>query len=218
MRRIRSRDDESIRGLPGLLARRRQRRRTPSRCHRSTGAGWTSTSASLHRGHNHRNNSQSRRSAARKRRCERARTPSWWRRASVSSRRSIRVAWAALAEEAALEPPRIGCRVPSGDPNVKVFAGRDIGEPHRLTCSPPCQARSLGSFPPCESRGPTLRPQSSEPVRRVSPGRNRESSRGRHALQTDSRVSNPGGRFHCRGPRPARAQFVWRNQFARLDI
>ena len=136
MRRIRSRDDESIRGLPGRLARRRQRRRTPSRCHRSTGAGWTSTSASLHRGHNHRNNSQSRRSAARKRRCERARTPSWWRRASVSSRRSIRVAWAALAEEAVLEPPRIGCRVPSGDPNVKVFAGRDIGEPQHIVSTP----------------------------------------------------------------------------------
>ena len=32
---------------------------------------------------------------------------------------------------AALKPPRITCRVPSGDPNVKVFAGRDIGESQR---------------------------------------------------------------------------------------
>jgi hypothetical protein len=38
--------------------------------------GWTSTRASLHRGHNRRKHSQSRRSDGRKRRSERARTPS----------------------------------------------------------------------------------------------------------------------------------------------
>jgi hypothetical protein len=42
--------------------------------------------------HNHRKHSQNRRSAGRKRLFERARTPSWWRRARVSSRRSRRVA------------------------------------------------------------------------------------------------------------------------------
>ena len=121
IRRIRSRHDESIRGLPGRLARRRQHRRTPSRYQRSTVAGWTSTSAFLHRGHNRRSNSQSSRSVARKRRCERARTLSWWRRASVSSRRSIRFAWAGLAVAAVLKPPRIACRVPSNDANVNGF-------------------------------------------------------------------------------------------------
>ena len=84
-------------------------------------AGRTRTSASLHRGHNHRNNSQSSRSVGRKRRCERARTPSWWRRARVSSRRSVRVAWAAQTAAPVLKPPRIGCRVPSGDANVNNF-------------------------------------------------------------------------------------------------
>ena len=47
MRRIRSRHDESIHGLPGRRERRRQHRHNPSRCQRSTVAGWTSTSASL---------------------------------------------------------------------------------------------------------------------------------------------------------------------------
>ena len=42
-------------------------------------------------GHNHRNNSQSTRSVGRKRRCARAHTARWWRRASVSSTRSRRV-------------------------------------------------------------------------------------------------------------------------------
>ena len=58
-RRIRPRRGESIHGLPGCRERRRQHRRNPSRCQRSTVAGWTSTSASLHRGHNHGKNSQS---------------------------------------------------------------------------------------------------------------------------------------------------------------
>ena len=96
-------------------------RRTPSRDQRSTVAGRTSTSASLHRGHNLRSNSQSRRSVGRKRRCERARTPSWCRRASVSSRRSIRVARDARAVAAVLKPPRIAGGVPSGDGNVNGF-------------------------------------------------------------------------------------------------
>jgi len=122
IRRIRSRHDESIHGLPGRLAPRRQHRRIPSRHQRSTVAGRTSTSASLHRGHNHRNNNQSSRSVWRKRRCERARTPSWWRRASVSSRRSVRVACAAGTVPPVLMEPRIGCRVPSGDASVNDFA------------------------------------------------------------------------------------------------
>jgi hypothetical protein len=41
--------------------RRRQHPRNPSRCQRATVAGWTSTSAFLHRGHNRRKHSQSRR-------------------------------------------------------------------------------------------------------------------------------------------------------------
>ena len=56
-----------MRGRPGRRERRRQHRRTPARRHRSTVAGWISTSASRHWGHNHRNNSQNRRSAGRKR-------------------------------------------------------------------------------------------------------------------------------------------------------
>ena len=121
MRRIRSRYGESIHGLPGRRERRRQHRCNPSRCQRSTVAGWTSTSASRHRGHNHRKNSQSRRSAGRKRRFERARTPSWWRRARVSSRRSLRVAGADRTAARVLKTSRIGCRVPTGDANVNDF-------------------------------------------------------------------------------------------------
>jgi hypothetical protein len=64
MRQIKSRDDESIRGRPGR-PRWRKHRRTPSRYQRSTVAGWTKTSASLHRGHTHRNNSHSKRSIER---------------------------------------------------------------------------------------------------------------------------------------------------------
>lgn len=81
-------------------------------------AGWTSTSASRHRGHNHRKNSHSRRSAGRKRRFERARTPSWWRRARVSSRRSLRVTRAERTAAPVLKRSRIARRVPSEDANV----------------------------------------------------------------------------------------------------
>ena len=121
IRRIRSRQGESMRGLPGRRERRRQHRRTPSRCQRSTVAGWTSTSASRHRGHNHRKNSQNRRSAGRKRLFERARTPSWWRRARVSSRRSRRVARADRTAAPVLMTARIARRVPTGDANVNDF-------------------------------------------------------------------------------------------------
>ena len=121
IRRIRSRQGESMRGLPGRRERRRQHRRTPSRCQRSTVAGWISTSASRHRGHNHRKNSQNRRSAGRKRLFERARTPSWWRRARVSSRRSRRVARADRTAAPVLMTARIACRVPTGDANVNDF-------------------------------------------------------------------------------------------------
>jgi hypothetical protein len=105
----------------GCRGRRRQHRRNPSRCQRSTVAGCTNTSASLHRGHNHRKNSQSRRSARRKRRVERARTPSWWRRARVSSRRSLRVRPADRTAAPIVKPPRIAGRVPSSDPNVNDY-------------------------------------------------------------------------------------------------
>ena len=121
MRRIRSRHVESIRGRPGRRERRRQHRRNPSRCQRSTVAGWINTSASRHRGQNHRKDSHSSRSVGRKRRFERVRTPSWWRRARVSSSRSVRVAWAARTAAPILKPPRIACRLPSGDANVNGF-------------------------------------------------------------------------------------------------
>ena len=129
MRRIRSRHGESMRGLPGRRERRRQHRCTPSRCQRSTVPGWISTSASRHRGHNHRKNSQNRRSAGRKRLSERARTPSWWRRARISSRRSRRVARGEWTAAPVLMTARIACRVPTGDANVNDFlVGRNIGE------------------------------------------------------------------------------------------
>jgi hypothetical protein len=117
-----------MRGLPGCCARRRQQRRTPSRCQRSTVAGWISTRASRHLGHNQRKNSQNRRSAGRKRLLERARTPSWWRRARISSTRSRRVARADWIPALALMTARIACRVPAGDADVNDFAGRNIGE------------------------------------------------------------------------------------------
>jgi hypothetical protein len=119
-------------GLPGRRERRRQHRRTPSRCHRSTVAGWISTSASRHRGHNHRKNSQNRRSAERKRLSERARTPSWWRRARVSSRRSRRVARADRTATPVLMTARIACRVPTGDANVNEFWPDAILARHRI--------------------------------------------------------------------------------------
>ena len=121
MRRIRSRQGESMRGLPGRRERRRHHRRTPSRCQRSTVAGWISTSASRHRGHNHRRNSQNRRSAGRKRLFERARTPSWWRSARISSRRSRCVARADRTAAPGLMTARIACRVPTGNANVNDF-------------------------------------------------------------------------------------------------
>jgi hypothetical protein len=92
IRRMRARRCASMHGRPG---RRRERRlqhpRTRSRCQRATVAGWTSTSASLHRGHHRRKHSQNSRSDGRKRRSARARTPSWWRSARHSRRRSLRV-------------------------------------------------------------------------------------------------------------------------------
>ena len=76
MRRMRACSSESMRGLPGRRReRRRQHPQNPARRQRSTVAGWTSTSASLHRGQNRCKQSQSKRSAGRKRRSERARTP-----------------------------------------------------------------------------------------------------------------------------------------------
>src|SRR5439155_14967686 len=57
-------------------------------------------------------------SDGRKRRFERARTPSWWRRARVSSRRSLRVARADRTAAPVRKTSRIARRVPSGDANV----------------------------------------------------------------------------------------------------
>jgi hypothetical protein len=61
--------------LPGGRRERLQHPRNPSRCQRATGEAGQSISAFLHRGHNRRKPSQSRRSHVRKRRSERASTP-----------------------------------------------------------------------------------------------------------------------------------------------
>jgi hypothetical protein len=91
MRRMRARTSATMRGLPGRRrGRRRQHPRNPSRCQRATVAGWTRTRASCQRGHQRRKHSQSKRPAERKRRSERPRTPSWWRSAKYSKRRSLR--------------------------------------------------------------------------------------------------------------------------------
>ena len=111
----------SMRGPPGRRERRRQHRRPRSRCQRSTVAGWINTSASRRRGHDHRKSSQNRRSAGRKRLLERARTPSWWRSARVSSRRSRRVAPADRTAAPVLMTARVACRVPTGEANVNDF-------------------------------------------------------------------------------------------------
>jgi hypothetical protein len=57
---------------------------------RATVAGWTSMRASFHCGHHRRKHTQRRRSDGRKRRFERARTPSWCRRARIWRSRSVR--------------------------------------------------------------------------------------------------------------------------------
>ena len=171
IRRIRSRQVGSIRGLPGRRGRPRQHRRTPSRCQRSTVAGWISVSASRHRGHNHRRNSQSRRSVGRKRLFERARTPSWWRRASVSSRRSRRVARADPRAAPVLMAARITCRVPTCDSKVNDFRPDAILARHRQSCRkrlivksadrvrsahPRVRARSRGRHRTCNRDGGRL--------------------------------------------------------------
>jgi hypothetical protein len=70
-------------------------------------------------------------SAGRKRLFERARTPSWWRRASVSSSRSRRVAWADRTAAPVLTRPRIASRVPAPTPTSMLYlAGRNISEGH----------------------------------------------------------------------------------------
>jgi hypothetical protein len=137
---IRHGQGESMRGLPGRRERRRQHRRTPSRCQRSTVAGWISTSASRHRGQNHRKNSQNRWSAGRKRLFERARTLSWWRRARVSSRRSVRVTRADRIAAPVLMAARIACTVRAGDSNVNDFWPDAILARRRYygVCVPPC--------------------------------------------------------------------------------
>ena len=118
-----------MRGLPGLRERRRQHRRSPSRCQRSTVAGWTSTNPSLHRVHDRRNNSHNRRSEARKRRFERARTPNWCRRARHSSRRSRRVDQDNRTAATARKTSGIARRVASHCGNVNLcLPGRDNGE------------------------------------------------------------------------------------------
>jgi hypothetical protein len=94
----------------------------PRDAKRSMVAGWTSASASRHRGHNHRKSSQSRRSDGRKRRFERARTLNWWRRARLSSRRSLPVDEADRTAAQVRETSRIARRVAIGDANVNDFA------------------------------------------------------------------------------------------------
>jgi hypothetical protein len=67
----------------------------------------------------------------RKRPCGRVRTPSWWRRARVSSRRSIRVAGVGRPAAPVLKPPRIACRVPTGDADVNGFCPDGILASHK---------------------------------------------------------------------------------------
>ena len=135
IRRIRSRLSPSMRGLPRRRGRRRQHRRTPSRCQRSTVAGCTRTSASRHRGHNHRKNSHNRRSAGRKRLFERARTPSWWRRARISSRRSRRIARADWTAAPVVMTARIVRRVLAGAADVNDFWPDTILARHTFTAT-----------------------------------------------------------------------------------
>jgi hypothetical protein len=125
-RRISDRSCGSMHGLPGRRERRRQHPRNPSRCQRATVAGRTSTSAFRHRGHHRRKHSQNRRSDARKRRSERARTPSWWRRARVSSSRSLRVDKAERSAATARKASRIACRMASRCTNVNEFCSDAI--------------------------------------------------------------------------------------------
>jgi alpha-beta hydrolase superfamily lysophospholipase len=155
IRRIRFRQDESMRGLPGRREQRRQHRRTPSRSQRSTVAGWISTSATRHLGQNHRKNSQNRRSVRRKRLFERARTPSWWRRARVSSRRSRRGTRADRTAAPVLMATRTARRVPAGDANVNDFWPASILARHTYRAPPkvgrnePCPCGSGKKFKKC---------------------------------------------------------------------
>jgi hypothetical protein len=102
-------------------------------------AGWTSAIASRHRGHNHRQSSQSRRSDGRKRRFERARTLNWWPKARLSSRRSLRVDEADWTAAPVRKTSRIARRVARGDGNVNIFARprfwRGTPYPHTLARS-----------------------------------------------------------------------------------
>ena len=127
MRRMRARMSASMRGLPGRRPeRRRQHPQTPSRRHRATVAGWTSTRASLHRGQNCCKKIQSKRSAGRKRRSVRARTPSWWRRARISKRTSKRVNKVDRNAATIRRASRIGCRI------AKRYASVNDSLPHGI--------------------------------------------------------------------------------------
>jgi hypothetical protein len=110
-----------MRGLPGRRERRHQHRRNPSRCQRSTVAGWTSTNACLHRRHNRRKISQSRRSVGRRRRSERASTPHRWRSARVWSRRSLRVDNADRSAATCRKASRTARRMASHRTNVNNY-------------------------------------------------------------------------------------------------
>ena len=132
-RRMRFRTSDSMRGLPG---RRRERALhhpgNPRRCHRATVAGWTNTSASRHRGHTLRRHIQNKRSEGRKRRSERERTPSWWRRARISRRRSLRVHRAERSTATVRNAYRMGRRMAGSSAHVNDFLlGRDNGEGQR---------------------------------------------------------------------------------------
>jgi hypothetical protein len=144
-RRIRARSCESIPGLPG---RRRERRlqnpRNPSRCQRTTVSGWTSVSDSLHRGHNRRKHTHSRRSDGRKCRSGRASTPRWWRRARCSSKRSLRADRADLSAVTVRKASRIACRMASRYANFNEFRSDAILAKDRLSRSNAAPGRSRG--------------------------------------------------------------------------
>jgi len=98
--------------------RRLQHPRNLSRCQRATVAGWTSTRASLHRGHNRRKHTQSRRSDGRKRRSERPSTLNWCRRARISRKRSLRVDRADRSTATVRNASRMARRMASSRANV----------------------------------------------------------------------------------------------------
>ena len=113
------------------------------------------TSASLHRGHNCRNTSQSRRSDGRKRRFERTSTCSWWRRARISSSRSRRVDRANRIATTIRTTSSIARRMASYRANVKRIFPDAIVARHRQSLIEPRDG-PRSSAPPEYASSPSL--------------------------------------------------------------